>query len=116
MDYFAALGSKCPANFNPADFFIEELAVVPSEYQSSMARLRGVTDAYANSDLRKANDKWFGKLNPEELAKPRKRTGIAITIYPATAQTQFWESCKVRREGEREGGEIGGWSLDYEVL
>lgn len=94
VDYFAALGTKCPANFNPADFFIEELAVVPSEYESSMARLRGVTDAYAESDLRKANDKWFGRLSPEVLAKPRKKTGIAITEYPATAETQFWESCK----------------------
>jgi hypothetical protein len=68
---------------------------VPSEYEKSMARLRVVTDAYAVSDLRKANDKWFGKLDPEVLAKPRKRTGIAITEYPATAETQFWESCKV---------------------
>lgn len=95
VDYFAGLGHACPANFNPADFFIEELAVVPSEYEKSMARLREVTDAYAVSDLRKGNDKWFGKLDPEVLAKPRKRTGIAITEYPATAETQFWESCKV---------------------
>jgi len=114
VDYFAALGTKCPANFNPADFFIEELAVVPSEYESSMARLRGVTDAYAESDLRKANDKWFGRLSPEVLAKPRKKTGIAITEYPATAETQFWESCKVgREEGRPRGREekgVGGWA------
>lgn len=52
VDYFASIGHACPANFNPADFFIEELAVVPSEYEKSMARLRLVTDAYANSELR----------------------------------------------------------------
>lgn len=52
VDYFASIGHACPANFNPADFFIEELAVVPSEYEKSMARLRVVTDAYANSELR----------------------------------------------------------------
>ena len=69
---------------------------MPSEYEESMARLRVVTDAYAVSDLRKGNDKWFGKLDPEVLAKPRKKTGIAITEYPATTETQFWESCKVR--------------------
>jgi hypothetical protein len=33
VDYFASLGHPCPANFNPADFFIEELAVLPSDYE-----------------------------------------------------------------------------------
>ena len=94
VDYFAALGHACPPNFNPADFFIEELAVVPSDYEKSMARLRVVTDAYQDSDLRKQNEKWLSKVDPAVLSKPRRRTGIAITEYPATADTQFWESCR----------------------
>lgn len=95
VDYFASIGHPCPGNFNPADFFIEELAVVPSEYEKSMARLRVVTDAYANSELRKTNDRWISKLDPAVVGKgPRKRTAIAITEYPATARTQFFESCK----------------------
>lgn len=95
VDYFASIGHACPANFNPADFFIEELAVVPSEYEQSMARLRLVTQAYATSELRKQNDRWLGKLaDPAQATKPRRKTGIAITEYPATPATQFVESCK----------------------
>lgn len=47
VDYFRSIGHPCPPAFNPADFFIEELAVIPSDYDKSIARLRVITDAYA---------------------------------------------------------------------
>lgn len=46
VEYFAATGHPCPPAFNPADFFIEELAIIPSDYAKSFAKLRVVTDAY----------------------------------------------------------------------
>ena len=35
IDYFNNLGYRCPPNFNPADFFVKELAIIPgNEFQS----------------------------------------------------------------------------------
>lgn len=31
LEYFSGLGLRCPINYNPADFYIQELAVVPGK-------------------------------------------------------------------------------------
>jgi len=94
-EYFARIGYPCPGHFNPADFYIEILAVVPSEYEESVRNLRLITDQYASSDNKRKNDVWAEQY-PEEffVKKKRKKQQIAITDYHSTHWTQFRESCK----------------------
>lgn len=94
VDYFAALGYPCPSNFNPADFFIDELAVIPSELEKSMAKVRKVTDAYTQSSLKAKNDAWLSKYDPELFTKKWRPLKVGITNYNADKYTQFQESAK----------------------
>lgn len=49
LDFFARLNYPCPANFNPADFFIFSLATVPGKEDESRARNRFICDAFDRS-------------------------------------------------------------------
>lgn len=44
------LGSPCPANHNPADFFIQLLAIVPSQEEECRNKIQKICDSYENSD------------------------------------------------------------------
>ena len=45
-----AQGLPCPANFNPADFYIYSLATVPGQESESRERIRSICDAYESSE------------------------------------------------------------------
>ncbi|XP_065217450.1 protein white-like [Planococcus citri] len=48
--FFTSLGSPCPANHNPADFFIQLLAVVPSQEEECRDKIQKICDSYENSE------------------------------------------------------------------
>lgn len=62
LGFFATLGMPCPANFNPADFFIFSLATVPGLEAESHQKVKSICDAYNSSEAgqRVAGlvDKW----------------------------------------------------------
>jgi ABC-type multidrug transport system ATPase subunit len=109
VTYFSSLGNEysCPDNYNPADFFIEKLAVIPNDYENSVKKLYTITDAYAASKLATHNNRWLKTIN-DQVDTPssqnsdqssssdgtRKPLAIAITDYAASWNTQFNESCK----------------------
>lgn len=45
------IGAPIPPKYNPADFFVQLLAVVPNEEVASRDRINKVCDAYERSDL-----------------------------------------------------------------
>ncbi|CAL7940895.1 unnamed protein product [Xylocopa violacea] len=48
--FFETLGAACPSNYNPADFFIQMLAVVPGQEISCRYAINTVCDAFQKSE------------------------------------------------------------------
>ncbi|CAG0920875.1 unnamed protein product [Notodromas monacha] len=49
LAFFSDLGYPCPENHNPADFFIQTLAVRPGDEDASRSRIRKICDAFARA-------------------------------------------------------------------
>ena len=45
------MGADCPSNYNPADYFIQMLAVVPGREASCRHSINTVCDTFQQSDL-----------------------------------------------------------------
>ncbi|CAL8147553.1 unnamed protein product [Orchesella dallaii] len=52
--YMAQLGFKLPQNYNPADFYIRTLAVIPGKAEESRKTIREICDSFAQSDEAKS--------------------------------------------------------------
>ncbi len=39
LEFFEHCGYKCPTDYNPADFFVQTLAIVPGKEQESVERV-----------------------------------------------------------------------------
>ncbi|XP_030849345.1 protein white-like [Strongylocentrotus purpuratus] len=50
IDFFSNLGYVCPKNYNPADFFIQTLAIVPGEEDHCKEKVEAITEAYDVSE------------------------------------------------------------------
>ncbi|XP_060816781.1 protein white-like isoform X3 [Bombus pascuorum] len=48
--FFETLGAACPSNYNPADYFIQMLAVVPGQETSCRHAINTVCDTFQKSD------------------------------------------------------------------
>ncbi|XP_076634762.1 ABC transporter G family member 3 [Colletes latitarsis] len=48
--FFETLGAACPSNYNPADYFVQMLAVVPGREASCHHAINTVCDAFQKSD------------------------------------------------------------------
>lgn len=47
------LSTPCPSNYNPADFYVQQLAVVPGNEHESRENIRRICDTFASSDYAK---------------------------------------------------------------
>ncbi|KAK3733472.1 hypothetical protein QZH41_010829 [Actinostola sp. cb2023] len=54
ISYFDELGFTCPSNFNPADYFIQLLAIVPGQASGCRERIKKICDTFAEQS--KAED------------------------------------------------------------
>ncbi|KAJ8914462.1 hypothetical protein NQ315_011403 [Exocentrus adspersus] len=50
-EFFASLGAPCPRNYNPADYFIHLLAVIPGKEESCKQAIAMICDSFERSDL-----------------------------------------------------------------
>lgn len=51
--FFYQMSAPCPNNYNPADFYVQYLAIVPGKEDESRDTIRKICDAYAVSELSK---------------------------------------------------------------
>lgn len=69
-DFFASLDAPCPTNYNPADFYVETLAVVPGKEDDSRETIRKICDAFAVSEYQtKINDEISALQSNSTAAK-----------------------------------------------
>lgn len=90
-DFFASLQAPCPINYNPADFFVERLAIVPGKEDESCETIRKICDAFAVSEYQtKLNDE-ISKLQSNSIAfKSMNGTnGNGVESYRTSWWTQF---------------------------
>ncbi|ODM89457.1 Protein white, partial [Orchesella cincta] len=48
--YFSSIGYPCPETYNPADFYIQTLAIRPGNVEECLERSNDICDKFANSD------------------------------------------------------------------
>lgn len=89
--FFEVLGNQCPPSFNPADYYIHTLAVIPSREKESLEQIQAICDAYENSpqcDELKTELKMLASLEDDKdlNVKVTKRK----SRYRVSFLTQFW--------------------------
>jgi ABC-type multidrug transport system ATPase subunit len=90
--YFSTLGIHCPRFHNPADFFIQQISVVPTQLEASMARLNRLWAGYSASELCRRNSAWKQHLPLHELNADRRP--VSMTHFHASTRTQFYYTMK----------------------
>lgn len=49
--FFKSLGTGCPSNYNPADYFVQMLAIVPGQEVTCRQSINSICDSFQKSDL-----------------------------------------------------------------
>ncbi|XP_025016851.1 protein white isoform X3 [Tetranychus urticae] len=49
LDFFSQLGYKCPSNYNPSDFFIQQLSIAPRNKEQCLSRINMICDRFEAS-------------------------------------------------------------------
>ncbi|XP_065840254.1 protein white-like [Oscarella lobularis] len=50
MEFFSNVGYPCPENYNPADFYVHTLAIVPGNEEECREKVQDITDKFAVSE------------------------------------------------------------------
>lgn len=53
IDFFKTQGLNVPTNYNPADFYIRNLAIAAPDRYACLERVRNICDGFAKSSLKK---------------------------------------------------------------
>ena len=86
-NYFEKMGVKMPPFYNPADFYIQQLSIIPSKQVESWARLNKLWSNYSNSYLCHENNKWKDEVSESLLLQKRKY--VSMQQFNATTWQQF---------------------------
>lgn len=89
-DFFTSMEAPCPTNYNPADFYVERLAIVPGQEDESREIVRKICDAFAVSEY---STKMLDQINKTRsnsyTTKLKPLNGNGFEGYRATWWTQF---------------------------
>ncbi|KAH8280678.1 hypothetical protein KR018_002586 [Drosophila ironensis] len=85
VDFFSYVGAQCPTNYNPADFYVQVLAVVPGREIESRERIAKICDNFAISKVARDMEQL---LATKSLEKPLEQPENGYT-YKATWFMQF---------------------------
>ncbi|XP_052849342.1 protein white [Drosophila gunungcola] len=85
VDFFSYVGAQCPTNYNPADFYVQVLAVVPGREIESRDRIAKICDNFAISKVARDMEQLLATKN---LEQPLEQPENGYT-YKATWFMQF---------------------------
>lgn len=90
-EFFTSLEAPCPINYNPADFYVERLAVVPGNEEESLETIRKICDAFSVSEYQKRiNDDVNSIRSNSNILKWSKGTnGNGVESYRVSWWAQF---------------------------
>lgn len=90
-EFFSSLQAPCPTNYNPADFFVEKLAIVPGREDESRETVRKICDAFAVSEYsnRITNEIRRIELESRSYNALGKANGNGVRSYRASWWMQF---------------------------
>lgn len=99
------LDAPCPSNYNPADFYVQLLAIVPGREVESAATVRRVCDAYAASEV--------GKAVRRQVARNERRNGEAARSF---AEDDDEDDGRVEERRRRRRGCRASWWTQFRVI
>ncbi|EDW05654.1 protein white [Drosophila mojavensis] len=85
VDFFSYVGAQCPTNYNPADFYVQVLAIVPGREVESRERIAKICDNFAISKVARDMEQL---LATKALTQPLEQPENGYT-YKATWFMQF---------------------------
>ncbi|KAJ8686388.1 hypothetical protein QAD02_022182 [Eretmocerus hayati] len=91
LDFFRSLGASCPSNYNPADYFIQLLAVVPGRETACRHAINTVCDKFEGSDVGKKILLEVKNINgfEDDTYDEKKNMVTSAITYKASWLEQF---------------------------
>lgn len=86
--FFEQLGVPCPVNYNPADYFVQLLAIAPNKEQECRTTIKKICDSYAVSTLAEEVNTLASNVGSNEDLVHFKSNHSGD--YRATWWTQFY--------------------------
>lgn len=86
--FFEQLGVPCPVNYNPADYFVQLLAIAPNKEQECRTTIKKICDSYAVSTLAEEVNALASNIGSNEDLVLFKTTHSGD--YRATWWVQFY--------------------------
>ncbi|TMW39470.1 hypothetical protein DOY81_015450, partial [Sarcophaga bullata] len=83
------IGAQCPHNYNPADFYVQVLAVVPGREIESRDRISKICDNFAVGKVSREMEQNFQQLVNSSESQPKKKDEDGTVYYKASWLTQF---------------------------
>ena len=94
MDYFDRIGYTCPKSYNPADFYIHTLAVIPGQEEQCRQKVKEICDSYEQSGAYQETMRAIDKTNSyfsflREIGTPFEDGRSKALKAKASRWTQF---------------------------
>ncbi|CAL8086724.1 unnamed protein product [Orchesella dallaii] len=97
--YFASIGYPCPETYNPADFYIQTLAIRPGNLEECLQRSNDICDQFAESDEAQYALKMAARFERDdrlsvmlrEISKVRKKSPFKAS-WCAQFRACLWRS------------------------
>lgn len=88
-DFFTQMNAPCPMNYNPADFYVQFLAIVPGKEEESRETIRKICDSFAVSPTSNEITRYINVLKNSAHEPLKSTNGNGSKGYRATTWTQF---------------------------
>lgn len=72
------MGLPCPVNYNPADFFVQILAIAPNKEQECRTTIKKICDSFAVSSIAEEINNVASKLATDEEVATRRLSNRKI--------------------------------------
>lgn len=70
--HFSSIGYRCPENYNPADFYVQELAVIPGRELECRKKINRICDYFEKSFLNQKSNSVSIRLHQSSFSTIRK--------------------------------------------
>lgn len=88
-NFFTNLNAPCPPNYNPADFYVQMIAIVPGKDQESRSQIKRICDTYAASTNAKDVVDFIHDVRKKSTGYLHAVEDNGFLGYRATWCTQF---------------------------